>query len=279
MSEEINKEINVGFSVGSTKRKIIEVKERDNGDLVIALNRACRYREANNIADTNSPLILHQKYSVHRSLKSTHDINTLTHIIELSDGRKIETSHYTQAIKKFKRFAPIFTAISPSLISERYSLDEEKGKTLILGEHDPESSILFYMICVCERGTPENFNFLGETHLFSSKKISFSHFDVHIFWTFTLRIVDADGAKIHFTTHRDRKEVAEQERYRWLVEGLQTNEICELFKESRNQLHVEYIHLTLMDANPREREIIQNIPFIYATEDIFKKLRKDLFGM
>jgi hypothetical protein len=141
--EIFNREVNIGFSLENSERKIIGVKERENGDLVIVPNRAEHYREKNMSTSDDAPKILHQKYSVHRSLKSANDINTLTHILELSDGKKIETSHYTQAIKRFRRFAPIFAALSPSLTSENYILKTRNEDNLIIGTHHPETSLFF----------------------------------------------------------------------------------------------------------------------------------------
>lgn len=279
MSENLGKEITVGFSLRKKKAKILAVKERDNGDLVIALNRAQYYREANNIASPNSPEILQQKYSVHQSLKSTNDINTLTHTIELSNGEKIETSHYTQAIKRFKKFAPIFGALSPSLNSERFALNAGKGETLILGSHNPKSSLIFYMVCVAEKGTQDNFSELGEIYLFSSRKLSFTHFDIHVLWTFTPRIfLDADGAKMHFTTHRNRKEVAEQERYRFLVEGFAPNEICDLFVKTRNELHDEYINLTLIKLDSQKKRFSE-MAYLFSHPKTFSSMPKQLIQL
>jgi hypothetical protein len=125
------------------------------------------------------------------------------------------------------------------------------------------------MIFVSAKDAPGNFDLLRENYVFSFKKVSFTHFDFHILWAFAFGISSSDGAKLHFTTHRDRKEVAEQERYRWLVEGLDPIGICYLFAKARHSLHLEHMHLMLEDASPSDKAFIQSIPFFYAAEDIF----------
>lgn len=265
------KEITAGVLVDGLRKTVVAVKERENGDLIIILNRALFYREENELGRPDSPKILHQKYSVHRSLKSVNEFNTLTHILELNNGRKLESSHYTQAIKKYNKIAPIYAALSPSLSPTNYNF--VGGSNFIeLGNHTPSTSIFFYMVCVCAKDKPVDFSPFESSRVFSTIKISFSYFDIHILWAFALGPSAAHGAKIHFTTHRDRQEVAAIERLGWLVDGFESEQVADFFAATRDRAHMEFIRSLENSLPEQEKQMLLSLPIIYAAEDIFEQL-------
>ncbi len=67
--------IRICVNASGQMSRLLTLKERRNGDLVVGLVAAEFYREAGQFNVDEKRRIVAQKYSVHRSLKSAEDIN------------------------------------------------------------------------------------------------------------------------------------------------------------------------------------------------------------
>lgn len=215
--------------------RLFSVSELKNGDLVIALNSAEYYREFCKPHSNNAPKINSQKYSVHRSLKSEADINSIVHTLKLDNGKDIRTSHYTKAIKQNGTYACILTARSPDLTNPKYLTNNERSIITLDDYH--HQSTLYYHIVVSK---PELSlaNMIDKDINF--RTIQFAHFSVSILWSYGYLLPHNTGAKSHYMTFAEDTLPKHPNITYAMEEGGSDSEIIKEFRRSRAVLHSEF---------------------------------------
>lgn len=190
-----NDSIKVTVQVEGQRKRLFTLRERSNGDLHISLHHAAHIRGMGEVISMEEPKILHQHYSVHRSVNSANDINLIKHTIKLSNGEEITTPIYTRAIKQTGRYASLYTSRSTSLRAESYNLRDKEG--ISLGSFDPTQATLFHMLVVSGRSKTDQ---LKDQFDLSVATWNFSYFNVTALWSFAILPAWDAGAKIHNMT-------------------------------------------------------------------------------
>lgn len=184
-------------------RKVVSIKERNNGDLVIMPKYAEHYREPTTEPNNNIK-IKQQKYSVHCSPNSK-EFNVCMHNLELSDGNTIRTPQYTKTVKSNNgRLTALYYCRCPDLSIDRYKLNnKDQNKSFCLDEFDRHANTLYYGIFICSNSKKSYLSFqTGEQNY---KTFKFSNFTVLFVWTYQYIPSHLSGAKIHNLSVDDQK--------------------------------------------------------------------------
>jgi len=229
-------DMRVCVSVGKQISRLFSVKERENGDLVINMRSAEFYREAGNILSDEDPKITNQKYSVHCSKNSKEQINAIVHRIKFSNGKETSTSNYTKALKQTNKYAAIYAARAPDLSIEKYRVNPDERKHLLISSFESKMGTLYYMISVCNHES----EMVAEGNDYLVKYIPFTHFKLAIIWSFSPIPSHSSGVKSHFMTIPPEKlkpdDVRLMER---ISEGYSALEIVQMFRDVRYTQHQE----------------------------------------
>jgi len=146
---------------------------------------------------TNVKKIKHQKYSVHRSLKSSTGINAIKHSLILEDGEEIETSQYTRAIKSDNGFAIIYSTRHTNMASDRHNAEKIQGEEINMGKMESTRFTLISHVLV---GSLNQELLLPEHECFNLIQIKTSHFTVALVWSFVMLPAHSSGAIKHRMT-------------------------------------------------------------------------------
>lgn len=182
--------------VNGVLKRLFSVKELKNGDLTIILKSADHYRDEGTWSIDNNRRIVHQKYSVHRSLQSETGINALVHRLKMDDGVEYSTSHYTRALKQTNRHAALYSARIQDLRPEKYTVDENEQFSREIASFDSSKATFHYMLFVCNLESDE----IRSTADIAVRYFSFTHFRIAALWSFASVPSHYSALKCHFLT-------------------------------------------------------------------------------
>lgn len=92
------------ITVEGRDRRVFSMVEKPDGYLMISFHPVDVMGEGYE-EEHEGQKIVSQKYSIHTSEDSATGINAIKHTVVLENGQEITSEHYTNAIKKNKRFA------------------------------------------------------------------------------------------------------------------------------------------------------------------------------
>jgi hypothetical protein len=179
----------------SHQAELLSVRERSNGDLLIAQKRNA-YHET--LAEP-FVAISEQHYSVHVSPNSSGNVITYT--------RKVngdETKRHRQLVECDKRTLlwPLFTSRYADLSHPIFrAKSRAQDNVSCTSDFDASRNNLVLHLVIGAARSLQEFLVLGQ---FSSKAVSFTHFDVMLLWSFMplASLVKGDTAMISFDHDR-----------------------------------------------------------------------------
>jgi len=252
--------------VDGIPRKLFSVEERSGGkspgDLIVSLAHAEQFHPSDNMgvcsfAPDEAAAIKGQKYSVHRSLKSEHGVNTLKHTLLFADGRpEVTTRTMTFAVKRGEgKFAGLYTAVRPNMREDRYSAPGQLANPIDLGEYDPKLGQLFLSVCV---GAPDAKFDVPKSPDFRVVQRRYEHFSVVVVFSFSAEPSDERGLLAHFHTP-DPNEIERelQPVVMPLYEGLGALDFVNQFRVYRLQFMMEKAQAN-MQRYPKLADTISN---------------------
>ncbi|MBF5078509.1 hypothetical protein F1642_04935 [Paracoccus sp. NBH48] len=184
------------IDVNSVPRKLITILETKERGVIIRLWNANHITHLEYERD-NTEKIKYQRYNIHSSPNSP-DKNVIKHILELESGRQVITYHHTKALKRTKRFAPLFFRMCPDLADIRYT-DTKIRKRISIGQYRPDAFTLLYGVFVGPRDLKIS---LKEPHSDMGKvtNIVVGDFCVSIIYTFINLFSTNEGELTHVTS-------------------------------------------------------------------------------
>lgn len=244
-------------------KRLFSVKELENGDLTVILMSADHYRDEGTWSndDELERKIVHQKYSVHRSLQSKTGINALVHRLKMDDGTEHSTSHYTKALKQTNRHAALYSARVQDLSPDKYTVQESERLSQEITSFNPTQATFHYMLFVCNLGADE----ITPTADIAVEYLSFTHFRLAVLWSFASVPSHHSALKCHFLTvdtklaPPDTHIVLEN-----LGDGFDLPSAVDYFRTCRALQHKE-LYDTLAISNPEkdssQRDFLFALPF------------------
>jgi hypothetical protein len=193
----------ITIDVDGTPRRILSIATRSNGDAVLIIKSADRFRDlGHRISDPgeselHNTAIIEERYSIHRSPKSSEGINLIKHTLRLENSREKNHYHHTSALKDGGRFAWIFSKRFPSLRNPKYVVPTDSTERVSLGSYRPEMFCLYVGFYVCDKNTAFQ---CGSARDFSALEIIVGDFKICVFWSFIGYQSDADSELQHSQT-------------------------------------------------------------------------------
>lgn len=202
------------------------------GDLLIFLHSTGRYLDDRNQApsELHDRTINQQRYSVHVS-PSMPEMNMIKHTVE-ANGKQITTSHFTRAIKRTDRYAPLLSRLV------RHTLEPTKAtlatKSHSLGRYEPDRYTLYFSLFV---GSADRQFLYPPEFSFRVKTLTFGRFSLVMLYSF-ISMPAGKGMTSHFLTHdpglmTDDERRSEMEMF---MNGLTEPQAVGLFFESGKAL-------------------------------------------
>lgn len=136
------------IEVNSVPKKLISIMETKERGAIIRLWNANHITHLDYEHGDNEK-IKYQRYNIHSSPNSP-DKNVIKHILELESGKQVTTYHHTKALKRTKRFAPLFFRMCPDLTDIRYNATKDQ-KRISIGQYKPDAFTLLYGVFVGPR--------------------------------------------------------------------------------------------------------------------------------
>lgn len=131
----------ISFSENGCERSLARIDQNSIGRLVIALNKGKFYRPNHEIAQVDGSIKL-TKYTIQPSADSI-DGNQI-HFTSLTTSQDVHGYHFTEAIKKYNRFAPIFICRSSNLSNAIDVKDISSKPHFSIGKCDTQHFTLFF---------------------------------------------------------------------------------------------------------------------------------------
>lgn len=238
-------------------KRLFSITERKNGDLLISMHHATNYRPFGELGSETDPQIVHQHYSVHRSLASRDDLNIIKHTLKFADGSEITTPRYTRAIKQTGKLAVLFTRRASDLAAARYNCTKEKRD--LLASYNPRVSTLYYQLNVCSSSYGV---LVPDSDDIAYKVYAFEHFKVIVFWSFGIFPAHSSAGIAHQLTHPAMTDGIEG--IDPLLDGHDMDWAILLFRGTRGGLHSEMIDLVRSEhpAIAEQAERMRNLHFV-----------------
>jgi len=219
--------------------RLLSIFERkggtSDGDLVITLATAEKQRIGGNCATPDAPLITHEKYSAHCSPNSGTGVNCLVRRANLSNESKVESRHYTKAIKSRNKYAVVFSARAQDLSIDRYRV-QPKGTEIAIDTYDTRFNTLYYQLLISSADSPT----LRATPDFNVRRFQFRQFSLTVMWCFAPITSHSTEMKYHSLTF-DRTDTEWDSRVTFPSEdGLDGKLIRKGWKINRSLLHKEF---------------------------------------
>jgi hypothetical protein len=192
------------------------------------------YAPKGTIPSASNPKLVQHRISVHVSLDSVENINTIKRTGYLEGGRRLRQMTFTRALKTENLFVPLWAA-GCSYPRPHQSSKKRKGHYVCLGSYHPDAFRLIYCVLVAKAGS--KFEQDSETALLDS--FEYGLFKIVILWTF-LRVsstsfgiwISVGSEQIEEYDGQDPKRKSEQ----GFTPGFTADQSIELFDSIKTQL-------------------------------------------
>jgi hypothetical protein len=176
------KRVSFCIDAEGAQRELFFVLESDKtGDLKLIFRRTLYHNPDNKGDPLAGKLIDEQRYSIHTSPESIHEINTIHHTYRV--GEEILNGYsFTRVIKARSGFVPLFSRRYPNLAMPHY-VPSFKRSTIVahLGEYDPT---VFMLLCTVFLGPPGRaFSLYGDNDA-RAVQYQFAKFSIVVIWNF-----------------------------------------------------------------------------------------------
>lgn len=233
---------------GDQERILFYLHESSNKDVILTLRSGEYFGDGPHAKNE----ILEQRYSIHRSTKSSN-YNTIIQTLALRAGRGHITSHVTDAIKKHTGFAMIFSRRSPWLDTSHFqAVESEKGAIATLGIYEPDKFTLVYSVFIGARD--REFLLQAPTDANIHQR-TFGFIRVVILWSFLPLPSWAEGYIAHNQTFRPEitLDPDEQEKLRSMMTGCSESECLNSYQTMRSFLREGQIEVVSRGAGMEPR--------------------------
>jgi hypothetical protein len=176
----------ITINVDGVPREIFSVEEKAaDGKLILKFDGRGAHTDATTYKGASvEDAIKEHHISIHRSLESKTEINAIHRTMLLQNGRKLETRHYTNAVKTTKQFATVFFERCQDFRRAPPASNTQSDAQISLGWYDPRQFQLVYGIVV---GSAER-EFIPTTvpdfQQFNISQKIFGVFRLVIIWSF-----------------------------------------------------------------------------------------------
>ncbi len=187
----------ITVDVNGINKSLMRFEIRPSGDVVHLLKHASHFR-LEGVPEHSDKEIKQQRYSFHRSLNSSENINVIKQTYEFKSGEVMNSRLVTPAIKNKSGFVQVYSRRVQNLTSERYDTKKHSKGTVeeSLGEWEMKNSNLFLSVFVGSASL--NANYMDD--IVNVRSFVMGDFRFVIAWTYLIMPALGSGTYQHNIT-------------------------------------------------------------------------------